>query len=613
MINCKKALFFFFLLTYYSNVLSEQHFVDETLDRLPQREDHAREVEFGDLDDDGDLDVVVVCAGISNYKTYLLKNDGDGYFPEDSLNNLFSLQYNLSSVSLGDVERDDDYDLLFTDYDEQEHLLINNGEAIFTDESLSRLPYVLYPNSTNGALIDVNTNLSLDISISNSSWNHNYLWLNSGNGYFSIASNQFPSGNENSNDLAWGDIDGDFDLDCVIANNTGYPNRVMINDGTGWFTDETDERIPEDLNQSNGVILVDLDGDRDLDVVVANGWFPGDEKVFINDGSGYFTDESSMRIPQDGGSSNNAAYGDIDCDGDFDLMISNFSSSGVDNKLYINDGSGYFIDETDNRFPSEEEETGAIVLSDIDYDGDLDCFVVNIGDYYSGQQNRLLINISTPDTFPSVIAKTLIHEDTSDTTGPYMIASSIWDNVSIAKGELNVYLYYTMNGDDYNQADMYDCGGFMYRYGIPGAPQGSKIGYYIEATDKMGNTSFDPPNAPDSVYSFMVTGTGIDKEAPDLEFPKAYYLSQNYPNPFNPSTVIRYHIPDGQYTRVSLVVYNLHGKLVNKLVDEVKSPGTHSVSWDGRNEAGIRVASGVYFYRIKTDDFTSTRKMTLVR
>jgi hypothetical protein len=97
-------------------------------------------------------------------------------------------------------------------------------------------------------------------------------------------------------------------------------------------------------------------------------------------------------------------------------------------------------------------------------------------------------------------------------------------------------------------------------------------------------------------------------EAPKLE----NYLENNYPNPFNPTTTIRYGVRDK--ARVTLRVYNVAGQLVKTLVDGVKAPSPeYKVTWDGRNDRGQSVASGVYFYRLVTKDFSQTRKMVLLK
>ncbi len=93
-------------------------------------------------------------------------------------------------------------------------------------------------------------------------------------------------------------------------------------------------------------------------------------------------------------------------------------------------------------------------------------------------------------------------------------------------------------------------------------------------------------------------------------------LGQNYPNPFNPATKIEYRLPDANpaaKSPVSLVVYDVRGARVRELVGSPQNPGKHVVEWDGRNDAGDAVGSGVYFYRLTTTGFTSAKKMVLLK
>jgi len=93
--------------------------------------------------------------------------------------------------------------------------------------------------------------------------------------------------------------------------------------------------------------------------------------------------------------------------------------------------------------------------------------------------------------------------------------------------------------------------------------------------------------------------------------PVAPQLSQNYPNPFNPETVIRFVLPRGQ--EVDLVVNNLVGQRVATLVSGYREAGTYSLTWDGRDDRGMMLASGTYLYRLRTTTGIQTRKLVLVR
>ncbi|MEA1996263.1 MAG: T9SS type A sorting domain-containing protein, partial [Gemmatimonadota bacterium] len=105
-----------------------------------------------------------------------------------------------------------------------------------------------------------------------------------------------------------------------------------------------------------------------------------------------------------------------------------------------------------------------------------------------------------------------------------------------------------------------------------------------------------------------IYGTGA---APGL--PRAYSLDQNSPNPFNPSTTITFTIPDGGQARVRLEIFNMRGMVVRTLVDEDRNGGVYHVLWDGTDNEGSAVGSGVYFYRLRAEDFSRTRKMVLLK
>jgi hypothetical protein len=101
----------------------------------------------------------------------------------------------------------------------------------------------------------------------------------------------------------------------------------------------------------------------------------------------------------------------------------------------------------------------------------------------------------------------------------------------------------------------------------------------------------------------------VEVETPTL--PTAYSLSQNYPNPFNPTTTIEFSLPRSGF--VTLDVFDVQGRRVATLVSEQLQAGLKRVDWDGRDRTGSNVASGVYFYRLRANDFSSTRKMLLLK
>jgi len=92
--------------------------------------------------------------------------------------------------------------------------------------------------------------------------------------------------------------------------------------------------------------------------------------------------------------------------------------------------------------------------------------------------------------------------------------------------------------------------------------------------------------------------------------PYVYELEQNYPNPFNPLTNITFSIP--QTAHVEVIVYNVLGQKVRTLVNEKLSPGFHLIAWDGKNDQGLKVSTGIYLLKMKSKDFVQTKKMMIV-
>ena len=124
--------------------------------------------------------------------------------------------------------------------------------------------------------------------------------------------------------------------------------------------------------------------------------------------------------------------------------------------------------------------------------------------------------------------------------------------------------------------------------------------YWVTAVDLSGLES-DPSNSVSAVLSA--------DEA--LGLPTEFALNQNYPNPFNPSTQIQYALPEE--TRVVISIYDLMGRKVRTLVNDVQDAGYRSVMWNATNDMGRLVSAGVYIYSIQAGDFIQNRKMVLMK
>ncbi|MDO1559275.1 VCBS repeat-containing protein [Brevundimonas sp. 2R-24] len=195
---------------------------------------------------------------------------------------------------------------------------------------------------------------------------HQYLRGRPGDGYERIYG-QLPDTVANA--VAHADVDGDGDLDLALIG--GSQDRLLINDGRGRFSDETETRIPREAATAQDGEFFDADGDGDLDLVLG---LEGGHALWINDGRGVFADESRARLPVPGNvEARKVTVGDVDGDGDLDLFFAHVSWQGraPQDHLYLNDGSGRFSNATD-RLPQETELTLDALFHDLDGDGDLD-------------------------------------------------------------------------------------------------------------------------------------------------------------------------------------------------------------------------------------------------
>jgi FG-GAP-like repeat len=197
-----------------------------------------------------------------------------------------------------------------------------------------------------------------------------------------VSKTALPAGTVALGDAEFGDVDGDGDLDLVLADwgpppiDAGGPTRLWLNDGHGVFTDATDRMPAVKIGMSWDLEVIDLDDDGDLDVIVSCKLCSGG-KAFVNDGTGHFSDDSLARLPQH---ANNYEYEpmDIDGDGDLDLVTINDGPDDTETVL-INDGAGHFTDDTAARIAAADNLAGADdncdTFLDVDGDGDAD-FVI---------------------------------------------------------------------------------------------------------------------------------------------------------------------------------------------------------------------------------------------
>jgi hypothetical protein len=243
------------------------------------------------------------------------------------------------------------------------------AQPLYTEVTATHLPAGLSGQCMDSAAGDADGDGDLDLALA-MEYEPNVLLLNDGRGRFENASAQLPRSAHDSEDVAFADFDGDGDLDLVLVSEDDRKDELYLNEGDGRFTDASDRLVPDDV--SNALVVFDLNGDGAPDVLTGN---IGIDRVLINDASGRFHDETETRWPQGGEESRTQDLEAFDADGDGDLDVA-VANEGQ-NQLYRND-DGVLVEVTAERLPPEQDESREVRAADFDGDGDLDLLVANV-------------------------------------------------------------------------------------------------------------------------------------------------------------------------------------------------------------------------------------------
>ena len=346
------------------------------------------DVRAADLDADGDLDLVVAMEFAANV---LLLNDGTGRFADVSAERLPRTDHDSEDIAIADFDADGDLDLVFVSEDDQTNeYWLNDGAAHFSDAS-DRFPV---RGTTNAVLThDFDGDGSPDLLLGNNG--PNVLLLNDGQGHFHDASAEWlPNRRDTTQDVELGDVDGDGDLDLLVGNEDA--NRLLLREGNR-FVEAAEAQLPlrRSPEETREADFGDVDGDGDLDVIFGNinAFVPGADpqnRLLLNDGRGFFTDVTATHLPQQATRSFDVDLVDVDGDGDLDVLTADAQPGPRYTepfRVYRNDGTGRFTEATSDLFPAGVVGKGFDVEAvDVNGDGKRDLYFAS-----QGSQDHLLL------------------------------------------------------------------------------------------------------------------------------------------------------------------------------------------------------------------------------
>jgi hypothetical protein len=316
---------------------------------------------FGDIDNDGDLDLYVTTTAHNRF--YLYINNGSGVFTEQAVARGAQMTNNLGaygqSAAFGDYDRDGYLDLVTGDWGTHAafgsaRLLKNQGAAnpgYFTDTSAASGTNV-FPTETafrfSPRFSDLNDDGLPDLTFAADFLTSQLFW-NNGDGTFTDGTQAAGVGtDQNGMGSTIADFDGDGDLDWFVTAIKAHPddpnplqdtgNRLYVNNGDGTFHDGTDAAGVRDVGWGWGTSFFDYDNDGDLDLIATNGWgdYHADDRTTLwQNNNGVFTNVSDASGITDNRQGRGLLTFDYDNDGDLDVFLVNNSSTPV---LYRNDG-----------------------------------------------------------------------------------------------------------------------------------------------------------------------------------------------------------------------------------------------------------------------------------
>ncbi len=610
-------------------------------------------VAWGDYDNDGDLDLYL--SNFNAEANKLFRNDGGGSFTDVTgppLNDAGSGM----GVAWGDYDNDGDLDLYLVNYNGANKLFRNNGGGSFTDATSGPLGDAGFGYGC--AWGDYDNDGDLDLYLANGGGTgDNRLFRNDGGGTFVDAASPLVKNTGPSTGVAWGDYDSDGDIDLYVTNNNPHHNKLFRNEiGTTnhWLHVDLVGTV-SNVSAIGARVRVVAGGISQIREISGGSGLCSQNSLTAEFGLGFAkqVDTVEVRWPSgqvdtlivlsvdkvlkiyEGGSTRGDANGDGLVDiGDVVYMVNFLYRGGpAPNPLWTGDANS----------------DGVVDIGDVVYllnylyrGGPSPCpgkpggFLANVSRLSRSlghaeislllKRNPADENLTgfakvSPEGFDEVTEISVVGKFDRDVAGVQLEIEFDPDEVTLLDPALTPLTrglqLFSVIKDGTRKIGMVDLSG----KNLLEAGEGALVNLRAKGKDltsiKIENATLVDKNA--MPLDLKLSGElNLEVVGGSKSTPQHFSLSQNYPNPFNPWTSIQYTVGGSQLMvhspiHTTLKIYNILGQKVRTLVDEPKKSGSHQVIWDGKDEKGDQVASGVYFYKLEADKFSEVKKMLLVK
>jgi hypothetical protein len=445
----------------------------------------------------------------------------------------------------------------------------------------------------------------------------------------------------NPQDVATGDLDSDNWPDLAVVHQPGTVS-VLLNRRDGTF----DPATPSDVGASPLAVCICRHDDDEFPEIITSNSGSNSVSVLFNRGDGTF--DAAIDYPV-GDSPWGIAAEDLNGDLIADVAVVNRNSLSV--SLLFNDGSGTLIPA--GSFSVGGAYTKPSWIATADLDSDLDVDIVVVKNYFNLYFRESYIEIFENDGMGNFTSERTITLGLIATT-PLAVGLDVYDGLDLAVSgtvDTSYKLSVLLNDGDgnfgdpvtyYAAADGRACTGDFDGDGdfdVAISKQGfgassfsvllnngdatfadaftvsvgsDPMGMSAENLDRDGDTDVAVAVSGENTVAVAMSTANPATRVDQYDVPEQFcLLNQNYPNPFNPRTTIRYSL--SRATSITLAIYDIRGRTVRILGSGINGPGSHDVTWDGKDECGHEAPNGVYAYRLDAGSFTQQRKMILLK